>query len=682
MKSFKASLLVLFLVCLTAETNAGSMFAIPGKFGGGGQFNTSNEGCDHIAGLRRKDSGSDLIAGSRGQDSGSDLIAGSRGLDVGYTPGAGSSHNAAKADLHAISAAVDSIALEYNLPSVAFAIVTADGLSIAGAMGYADKEKGIPATGGTVYRVGSISKTFIALGIMNLVHEGELSLDDRLANIVPEVAVNNRWEESHPVLLRHLLEHTAGFRNLYLKDFVIAEDTPLPDLHDAVMRQPAYHVSLWPPGTRSVYSNPGYTLLGYIIEKYSGMPYHEYIEEMIFRPLGMENSDFLGRNKDRLAISYDRKGNPQIPRPILDHPSGFLHTSHVDMARFIRFMLERGDAGYGEFMPGELFRIMERPSSITGAGNDKLGYGMGLYSTVAKGNLGAGHDGMIEEYFSSFICFHDAGAAYFFTITHFNPTAAAALAGYFRDTLLDEIVPESENIAGHPDGIEGWYRPGFYAFAMARMMHDLFDPVKLEIVNDTLRKSGFAGPATSLISLGNGYYRTADSPSPTHWIGIHEGRAVISSSYGQHAGYFEKTSAFVALWKTWGLLISLNLFFLTSLVYLAYYLVLRSRKSSVNAGPMIWPAFGLICLILTLLLLGRLTSLPLLAIPNFWSVLAAVFSGLFAIFLAIGLISFSKGITHIKIWKRVPLYLGYAAWAYIALLLGFYGHMPLTTWIW
>jgi CubicO group peptidase (beta-lactamase class C family) len=658
-------LLILVLVCLTAETYAGSMFDAHGRFGGGSPFSDTNE--------------------AGGGDSGFGLISGARGDDSGNDAGPATSHAPAGADEQAIRAAIDSIALAYNLPSVAFAVATSDGHCIAGATGYADKEKGIAATPGTVYRVGSVSKTFIALGIMHLVHEGKLDLDDRLADIVPEIPVDNRWEESHPVLLRHLLEHTAGFRNLYLKDFIIPVDTPLPDLHDAVMREPAYRVSRWQPGTRHVYSNPGYTLLGYIIEKYSGMPYHEYIAEIIFRPLGMENSDFLGRDRDRLALSYDRKGKPVTLRPILDHPAGYLHTTPEDMARFIRFMLHRGGIGFpgnGEIMSEELFRIKERPSSITGAGNDKLGYGKGLYSTVARGNLGAGHDGMIEEYFSSFICFHDAGVAYYFTMTNFNPPAAEALAGYFRNELLDVIIPAPGNDAGHPEGIEGWYRPGFYTFAIARMMHDLFDPVKLEITDDTLRMSGFAGPAANLIALGGGYYRTVDSPSPTHWIGLHDGRVVISSSYGQHGGYFEKTSSLRALWKTWGLFISVIVFILTSLIYLVNYLVVRARKRDVNASPMIWPVIGLLCLFLAFSFLGQLSSLPLLATPNIWSVSVAVFTGLFAVFLALGLLSFRKGKSHNKSWQRAPLYLGYAAWAYIVLLLGFYGHMPLTTWIW
>ncbi len=642
-------------------------------------------------------------------------------------------------DADAIRSAIDSIAREHGIPSVAFAVVNRDSIIVADAIGlaagYEDPERGFPATSRSVYRIGSVTKTFIALGIMNLVYEGKLDLDDRLSDIVPEVPVKNRWEDSHPVLLRHLLEHTTGFRDLYLRDFMIPEGTPLPALEEVVMRQPRYWSSRWQPGTRSAYANPGYTLLGYIIEKYSDMPYHEYLGKILLSPLGMESSDFLGRDQSRLALSYDRGGNPQTPLPIMDHPAGYLHSTAEDMARFIRFMLLRGatgrvgdgpggkdqpgvgsdatdqpgdgpggtgqergagrdewegnpswqsgsDRGSPWFMPEDLFRLMERPSSIAGAGNDMLGYGLGLYSMAVRGNIGAGHDGGIDEYLSSFACFHDAGAAYYFSITSMNPQGAEAITEYLQEILLDEVEPVSQNIPDHNDGIEGWYRLRSYRLALARILHDLFDPVRLEVVDDTLRMGGFSGEGTNLIALGGGYYRLEESPLPTHWIGEYDGKMVISSSFGQSGGYYEQTGAFRALGKTWALMISFNIFILTSLIYFINYLVVRKRKQEVNTRPMVWPVLGVLCLFLMVVVFSGMTSVYLLASPNTRSVAVALFSGLFAICLVMGLLSLRRGATHARPWKRVPLLACYVAWLYIAVLLAAYGHMPLTTWIW
>ncbi len=615
----------------------------------------------------------------------------------------------------AIRTAIDSIAREHGIPSVAFAVVNRDSIIVSDAIGFADVENEIPATPGTVYRVGSVTKTFIALGIMHLVYEGRLDLDDRLSDIVPEIPVKNPWEDSHPVLLRHLLEHTTGFRDLYLRDFVISPGTPLPDMEYAVMREPEYWKSRWQPGTRMAYSNPGYSLLGYIIEKFSGKPYNEYLEEIILVPLGMVDSGFLGRDQSRLAVSYDRDQNPQTPLPILDHPAGYLHTTPVDMARFIRFMLLRGVIGHAGtgpdgmrhervtgvtereeypfrhsgighgspgFMPEELFRLMERPTSIAGAVNDMLGYGLGLYSVAARGNVGAGHDGGIDEYLSSFACFHDAGAAYYFTITSMNPQGAMAITEYLQHTLLDEVIPVSENITDHHANIEGWYRIGSYRLALAKILHDLFDPVKLEVVDDTLRMGGFSGESTNLISTGDGYHRLEESPLPTHWIGEHEGRMVISSSFDLAGGYYEQTGAFSALWKTWGLIISMLVFILCSLVCSVNYLVARIKRSRVNSGSMIWPAVGLLCFVLMIISLSSLPSLMMLGSVNIYTVAAAVFSGVFALSFVFGILSFRKGKTHKAAWKRIPLIAGYVAWAYIIVLLASYGHMPVTTWIW
>ncbi len=183
-------------------------------------------------------------------------------------------------DAGRIPKAIDSIAREHNIPSVAYAIVSTDSIIVAGATGYANLEMAIPATSRTVYRVGSLSKTFIALGILNLVYEGKLRLDDPLSKITPELPVVNRWEERSPVLLRHLLERTAGFRDLYLKDFNIPEGTPLTDVTESVMREPRYLVSRWEPGTRNAYSNPGYTAWAFILfllASYGHMPVTTWI---------------------------------------------------------------------------------------------------------------------------------------------------------------------------------------------------------------------------------------------------------------------------------------------------------------------------------------------------------------------------------------------------------------------
>ncbi|MFO7924149.1 MAG: serine hydrolase [Bacteroidales bacterium] len=581
-----------------------------------------------------------------------------------------------------IRSAIDSIAREHDIPSVAFAVVNNDSVIIAGAVGYADKENNIPAISTTTYRIGSATKTFISLGIMHLVSEGKLDLDDTLSKLVPEVPVDNKWEDSHPVLLKHLLEHTAGFRDLQLKDFVIAEGTPLPGMKETVMREPDYWVSRWKPGTRNAYSNPGYSLLGYIIEKCSGKPYNEYLEDILLHPLEMDDSDFLGRDHSRLAISYDINNMPQTPLPILDHPAGYMHSTPQDMARFIRFMLLSGQVESFSFMSEERFRLMDDPSSIIGAGNNMIGYGKGLFATVAQGHVGYGHDGGIDEYLTSFVFFRDQGVAYYFTITRMDGKASSAISKYLQGILLSKKKPVSENRLEHTEAIEGWYRFGSYRLELTKILHDLFDPVSLGIKEDTLRLNSVTGESRNLISLGNGYFRTEGSPCPTHFIGEYDDKMVISSSFAETGGYFEKTSAFRAVWKTWGFIISIVVFIFSAVVYFVNYLVVRIKKREINASPMIWPALGLLTFVLILLFFSRLTSVLLIGTVNIFSVAVAIFSGIFALCFVFGFLSLRKGKTHNKAWKRVPLIMGYVAWAFIIILLASYGHMPITTWIW
>jgi CubicO group peptidase (beta-lactamase class C family) len=340
-------------------------------------------------------------------------------------------------DYNILKSKVDSIAAAHRVPSIGFAMVNRDSILVSGAVGVANREENIAATEETVYRVGSVTKSFIAIGILKLVQDGIISLDDQITDLVPEITIQNRWSDQSPVLLRHLLEHTSGFRDLYIQDFVADEEMPLPSMEESIQRRPDYWVSRWEPGTRHAYSNPGYSLLGVIINKFSGRNYDQYLKDILLDPLLMKNSDFLGRNVTNLAMSYDKKGNPQVPSPLFDHSAGFLHSTPRDMARFVQFMLNEGSVHNNlKVLDPEIFHKMESPSSIIGADLGLIGYGMANYAIVSRGFIGYGHNGGLQEYLSSYVYFPDPGNGYYFTLTNSNFEAYEAVSKLFQSYCL------------------------------------------------------------------------------------------------------------------------------------------------------------------------------------------------------------------------------------------------------
>nr|WP_146204224.1 serine hydrolase domain-containing protein [Massilia glaciei] len=169
--------------------------------------------------------------------------------------------------------------------------------------------------------VGSVAKTLLAAGVLRLVSQGRLSLETPVSVLLPDVAFENRWADSAPVRLRHLLDHTSGLDDArFFQVFSLAPgpDTPLADGFigpDSLLRLRSR------PGAHSSYSNMGYTLLGRVIESVTGERYESYLEAHLLRPLGMLESSFSfvtqagPRGDPRLAMATLKTVPRTLPFP-------------------------------------------------------------------------------------------------------------------------------------------------------------------------------------------------------------------------------------------------------------------------------------------------------------------------------------------------------------------------------
>ena len=127
----------------------------------------------------------------------------------------------------------------------------------------------------------------------------------------PELQIDNAWEPADPVRVIHLLQHTAGFDDMHFNEIYNDPDPPELPLDAVLSLNPASRVVRWRPGTRMSYSNPGYAIAGYMIEKITGEKYEDRIAERIFKPSGMPTSSFYLTKDDEasLAKGYrDRTG--------------------------------------------------------------------------------------------------------------------------------------------------------------------------------------------------------------------------------------------------------------------------------------------------------------------------------------------------------------------------------------
>jgi CubicO group peptidase (beta-lactamase class C family) len=191
-----------------------------------------------------------------------------------------------------------------KVPGFAIGVVDKDGILWSDGYGFTDLSKTKRVDSQTIFSIQSISKTFTATAVLHAVQEGILDHNEPVTTYLPDFTVNSRFEENpcSRITLKLLLSHRAGFTH----------EAPIGNNYDASFSSFEEHVlsiqDTWlkfPVGERFSYSNLGIDLAGYILQVVSGMPFHEYVRQNIFKPMDMANSSFdtewIKRNNNRAS---------------------------------------------------------------------------------------------------------------------------------------------------------------------------------------------------------------------------------------------------------------------------------------------------------------------------------------------------------------------------------------------
>ena len=225
-----------------------------------------------------------------------------------------------------------------HTPGASVAIVHREGVEWIAGLGKADLASDRHATPETLFRIGLISKAFVALSILMLADQGKLSLDDPVHNLAPEVWFENRWEASDPIQVVHLLEHTTGWDDMHLREY--APDAPEIGLREALDYDHHSRVSRWRPGTRMAYCNSGPAVAAYIVEKLTRQRFEEFVEQNLFRQIGMNTATYFQPKRGSAATLYHNDGKtPYRYWNLLYRPAGSINASANDMAAYVQFVI-------------------------------------------------------------------------------------------------------------------------------------------------------------------------------------------------------------------------------------------------------------------------------------------------------------------------------------------------------
>jgi len=290
--------------------------------------------------------------------------------------------------------AEEMLAKTYRADRPGAAVLLAQGHRVLfrAARGLADVEAGVPLKPGDLFRIGSVTKQMSAAGLLKLVEMGKVSLDDPLTKFVPG------YPNGDKVTVLMLLNHTSGIRSYtslpgYMAGEPIRRDLTTAQMIEVFKDQPPEFA----PGERWNYNNSGYVLVGAVIEAASGMAWHEWLDEALFKPLGMTNTGY-GHESEfsrRQVKGYTEKDGKPIPMMVLSmtqpHAAGAIVSTVDDLLKWNRALHE------GRVLGEATYSRMITPAGAAAA----PGYGFGISNQLIRTAGALHHNGGIFGFSST-----------------------------------------------------------------------------------------------------------------------------------------------------------------------------------------------------------------------------------------------------------------------------------------
>lgn len=315
-----------------------------------------------------------------------------------------------KAFINECRAAIQTEMEKSNTPGISIAVVW-HGLPVwMESFGSSDDSGKKEVTNNTIFGIQSLSKQITVVAILIAVRDGILDLDIPISQYLPDYTLNSPFEArpQDKITLRHLLAHRAGLAH-HMPD-VSTEEAKTRSLEQQVMQNAQIEL-ICPVGEKFSYSNIGYDLAGYILQKVSGEPFGRYVERKVFRPLGMKNSSLV---EDKIRNCSNRAyGNYKETQEVGEvpaYPSCGVYSDIEDMVKFIQFHVNGGKVNGRTILKQELLKQMyEVPFDESGKNE---GYALGV---------GAFHRGYHEDIIPIFV---HSGDGYGFSSDIFYAPAA------------------------------------------------------------------------------------------------------------------------------------------------------------------------------------------------------------------------------------------------------------------
>jgi CubicO group peptidase (beta-lactamase class C family) len=341
---------------------------------------------------------------------------------------------------------------ETGAPGMTLALANRDGLIRASTYGYADAKAGLRVVPETMFEIGSVSKSFVSLCLLQLRDEGKLDLNKPVVGYLPWLKINSKFEA---ITTHHILSHTGGLPGA-------------PLLLDALLSE------LWTtyaPGKRFLYSNTGYNILGFLIEAIDKRPFAESMRTRILTPLGMTASSPIITNDLRklMAVGYEplSEGKPFPIRGQLaeaqwlevDIAAGSIASTPADMAKYMRMLINHGALPKGRLISEDAFTLFTKPAINSPYRGEPASYGYGLWVSDIEGHTRLRHTGGMVAFSSSIDVDLTAAMGAFASVNAnlrgYRPVAVTKYAiELFNASLAGKSLPDPPAPPPAPDEVK------------------------------------------------------------------------------------------------------------------------------------------------------------------------------------------------------------------------------------
>jgi CubicO group peptidase (beta-lactamase class C family) len=433
---------------------------------------------------------------------------------------------------------------EAGIVGLTIALVDGDDVVMAKGFGDADRADGRRVTEETLFHIGSTSKTFAAIAVMQLVERGLVDLDAPLSRYVPEFEMLPRFQ-GNEITVRQVLDHHSGIPGDVFNGLITVGE-PEPEFNawllDALQAMyPERRVdTMWG------YNNSGYALLQNVVENVSGMGFEEYAQENLFGPMGMTSSFF----DDRLAKSRDMTRN-YVTEPTADGgrttvaypreyvngwPAGSVLSNADDMARYMQTLLAGGRGESGRILKSSTLnemwtRQVEAPLDVIFT-HYGLGFALGDPALDWTGEKVVWHNGatilnftmmrlLPQSRLGAYVSINTAGAPNISQSVADRAISLAFTAKTGRPQPAAPTLPASTPVAPDPAAMVGY--AGYYGSDS--------DVFRLETTDTGMRITALTGPgagvAADLLPMADGTYRTAPDAPRAYLFRTIDGRRLV-----------------------------------------------------------------------------------------------------------------------------------------------------------